>query len=619
MRKLRKGFTIVELVIVIAVIAVLTAVLVPTFISLSKKSKESVDKSLVHNLNVALKADVAEGKEKPVTMQDAVDALKRQGYYLPQLVTKSDEDLVYSIEKNEFCLSSDAKGDHFKYWHIENKMPETLDWSIYAFNWEGSREINNLTVSFDAGEEEFNSVKYERAGSASDSRSVILRSNSGDIIINAPFDTFKHYGTANVVNLSAVASSSFYENGSVEQVSIKKGRLVITNHAKASVDSIYLEATNDNYDNIILATQKGATLPESIVRDTVSLPEEGDFKTVVTVQTNVNSEGKQPEKTETINLYSTQGTSGNDVYEANNGYDVSPLAVLVVEASSDAAKAQAAEQIADPEVVAEVIETKTAFEVASQADMDSAFAAQAKYIKVTKDFTANKVFILGFNTVIDGANHTLTSSANRIFRLAGSNTDFTFRNLKLISTYSQSDSRCISIDSNYNTMHLVLENCELKCGYYALNITGSNGSGSRNINIEIFNSRIEGYAAINNHASSAMITVNSSTLIGNNKFAKADGNSFATIVFDGGNYEYAESSSYGNKIVVNNSTLKQISAHGNYETAFSAQYGNIDSEAHFNNCVVEHEGENTQYFNYAYSKSLNVKIYMDGELYYEGK
>lgn len=37
----KKGFTIVELVIVIAVIAILSAVLIPTFTSISKKAKES--------------------------------------------------------------------------------------------------------------------------------------------------------------------------------------------------------------------------------------------------------------------------------------------------------------------------------------------------------------------------------------------------------------------------------------------------------------------------------------------------------------------------------------------------------------------------------------------------
>ena len=42
-RSNKKGFTIVELVIVIAIIAILAAVLIPTFASLIQKANESND------------------------------------------------------------------------------------------------------------------------------------------------------------------------------------------------------------------------------------------------------------------------------------------------------------------------------------------------------------------------------------------------------------------------------------------------------------------------------------------------------------------------------------------------------------------------------------------------
>ena len=41
MKKMKKGFTIVELVIVIGVIAILSAVLIPTFANLSQKAKDA--------------------------------------------------------------------------------------------------------------------------------------------------------------------------------------------------------------------------------------------------------------------------------------------------------------------------------------------------------------------------------------------------------------------------------------------------------------------------------------------------------------------------------------------------------------------------------------------------
>ena len=58
-RNNKKGFTIVELVIVIAVIAILAAVLIPTFAGIVKKANESADIQAVRQMNTALAADGA--------------------------------------------------------------------------------------------------------------------------------------------------------------------------------------------------------------------------------------------------------------------------------------------------------------------------------------------------------------------------------------------------------------------------------------------------------------------------------------------------------------------------------------------------------------------------------
>ena len=78
MNKNRKGFTIVELVIVIAIIAILAAVLIPTFASLIAKANVSVDTQLVRNLNNALTAEKA-GAENNKTMYDALKMTQSAG------------------------------------------------------------------------------------------------------------------------------------------------------------------------------------------------------------------------------------------------------------------------------------------------------------------------------------------------------------------------------------------------------------------------------------------------------------------------------------------------------------------------------------------------------------
>ena len=71
--KNNKGFTIVELVIVIAVVAILAAVLIPTFSGIIKKANISADMQTARRMGVILTA------EKPIGPREAVDALKANG------------------------------------------------------------------------------------------------------------------------------------------------------------------------------------------------------------------------------------------------------------------------------------------------------------------------------------------------------------------------------------------------------------------------------------------------------------------------------------------------------------------------------------------------------------
>jgi len=74
----RKGFTITELVIVIAVIAILAAVLIPTFSSLIKKANRSSDEQAVREMNNVLQAETADNK--PTSLKEVIDILEKAGY-----------------------------------------------------------------------------------------------------------------------------------------------------------------------------------------------------------------------------------------------------------------------------------------------------------------------------------------------------------------------------------------------------------------------------------------------------------------------------------------------------------------------------------------------------------
>ena len=73
----KKGFTIVELVVVVAVIAILAAVLIPTFSGVIAKANLSADQKAVRDMNTVLAME--EVKENILLISDAKNNLAKNG------------------------------------------------------------------------------------------------------------------------------------------------------------------------------------------------------------------------------------------------------------------------------------------------------------------------------------------------------------------------------------------------------------------------------------------------------------------------------------------------------------------------------------------------------------
>lgn len=98
----KKGFTIVELVIVIAVIAILATVLIPTFAGVVNNAKESAALQEVRNAYVATVADEAENDN--YVLGDRTDAI---------IVAASNSKLV-SIAPDGKCTIVDSGAAGYK-------------------------------------------------------------------------------------------------------------------------------------------------------------------------------------------------------------------------------------------------------------------------------------------------------------------------------------------------------------------------------------------------------------------------------------------------------------------------------------------------------------------------
>ena len=300
LRNNKKGFTIVELVIVIAVIGVLTAILVPVIINLTNKANQASDNSLIKNLNTALKMvendPSAEDEDtheklsgKNNTMQDVVLDLKYEGYYLENLVSKSGQDLLWDASKNEFFLNDDPNKTGVDYWQIVNEVPATANqkYSYYAgknFN----TTVPDLKYGFDAGYNTgIEELNYVGPG-ANPGQTANVRTNGGALTVNAPNDIVNHYGNASFLNIEAVKTTSYHEYGQIASAQIKTGRIVIEN-SEASIDNLLLisKADKSGFEDIIVETKSGGELPK-LDRTEVNISSTGTL--VVNVVTPVTNE-----------------------------------------------------------------------------------------------------------------------------------------------------------------------------------------------------------------------------------------------------------------------------------------------------------------------------------------
>jgi len=229
--------SIVELVIVIAIIAILAAVLIPTFASLIQKANESKDTQLVRNLNTALKTD---GKEHK-TMQDALDAAEAFGYDVGKInASATDNEILWDSVNDAFCYFD--KGNGIKYlpesnatapadyllWKIYNNQKDLdADNQKYSIYWNNAAapKLDELKVGFDAGNcTTVTSLTYVGNSAA---QKVVIRTNGGTLTVNAANDSVSHYGFASTVKVEAVDKNSYHLFGVVKEASIKSGRFVV--------------------------------------------------------------------------------------------------------------------------------------------------------------------------------------------------------------------------------------------------------------------------------------------------------------------------------------------------------------------------------------------------------
>ncbi len=269
-RQNKKGFTIVELVIVIAVIAILAAVLIPTFSSVIKKAKISADTQVVRNLNTALATDsIVNGK--PETMSEALEIAAEAGYDVAKInASAAGNAIVWDSANNVFCYINDGNkqyipntqivsADNHQLWVISNKDVSTT----YSTYYNGPA-VDTLAakdgLGLDTGKIAVGTVTYGTEDNAYNSTNeVTIRTNGGDLVVNAPNASVDYFSDGGSVNIIAIKDQSFHAYGKIDFVAIQAGRFVaektaevkaVAAFAQVTVESVVADAIDKVYEDV---------------------------------------------------------------------------------------------------------------------------------------------------------------------------------------------------------------------------------------------------------------------------------------------------------------------------------------------------------------------------------
>ena len=141
-KKNKKGFTIVELVVVVAIIAILAAVLIPTFTSIIKKSQLSVDQQMVDGMNTVLQIEEA-ASGKPASLDAAKEVLESNNYRGTITPVTTDHEFYWIPAENRVVLvkMNGDSPDSIEYpRNLAEKYSAVLPASWYKFSGSSSTE-----------------------------------------------------------------------------------------------------------------------------------------------------------------------------------------------------------------------------------------------------------------------------------------------------------------------------------------------------------------------------------------------------------------------------------------------------------------------------------------------
>ena len=263
----RRGFTILELVIVIAVIAILAGVAIPTFAGVVKKARISARTQMAQSINKLLAVDEA-SNGKPTSMYDATRAMIENGIDIDRFMSDGGLALSWDQEDNRVAVVDEEFNTVYTHdgdalpenktliWQVVNEIPDDSATSIYLADGFVGEDIH-VSVGVDVGDNlNIKSILY--TDEDEESKSILIRANGKETVtdISNSSDEITLLGKADKTSLrngeiNDKNKLSIYET--LADFSIYSGNAVIK--SGASVEIVRL--LSEKQESISLVVENG--------------------------------------------------------------------------------------------------------------------------------------------------------------------------------------------------------------------------------------------------------------------------------------------------------------------------------------------------------------------------
>ena len=281
-KAIKKGFTLVELVVVIAVIAILAATSVGIYFGVTESAKKSNDQTVTNQMNKALMLD-ATLNGNPNSPSEALAVLETNGFDVTKMTPFQDGAYyLWDSQDNKMILINSEgtidfptdvtirENEKFDYYGFVSSQEEINSNPDYSYYLKSSYDEDTVKVnaSVDTGtNDDIKTVTYENKTSTRKSVSIFTNSYDTSIVLDGKAgnegDDVSTYGSSDSIKVNSVGLNSLHVYGDVAgNINLVKGRVVTK--PGSSVTSIVLEG---EADEVKVLLESGSSVNNIVAED----------------------------------------------------------------------------------------------------------------------------------------------------------------------------------------------------------------------------------------------------------------------------------------------------------------------------------------------------------------